>query len=299
MAARTGQRPVPPGISVRHCTNVMWSDLEPQLKLIQGGRHDDSETKVTGKEGEWLHVRFSSRVTGYVKEVEAEIAMASQPLATPSTPIVAQEPSSPPTPPPLDQKAHDTMERALKPLRLLAAAMEAGMNYQQYGTRLVDAKMELEGAINDNSAEIPTVFKNETREIFDTYQDARLAWLWKIKQGDFCSQVNCSYMRDDTFVSSLLSKYPFLRSTIIKEAPGGIFMPGGTWANGRALSLLWAEAKTRTEKLAATIPSHDAIPASSAQSAEERLRNLKDLLDKKLITSDEYNEKRSQILKEF
>lgn len=122
------------------------------------------------------------------------------------------------------------MEHAVKSLRLLAAAMETGMNYQQYGTRLVDAKMELEGAIGEDSLHIPLDFKSETSTIFDIYQDARLAWEWKIRQGTYCDRTDCSYSRDDSFVSALFSKYPFLRSTITQEAPGGIFLPNGIWA---------------------------------------------------------------------
>jgi hypothetical protein len=198
----------------------------------------------------------------------------------------------------LDQKTREAMELALKPLRLLAAAMETGMNYQQYGTRLIDAKMKVEGAIGDQNLNIPSDFKSEIYTIFDIYQDARLAWEWKTRQGTFCDRTDCSYSRDDSFVSGLFSKYPFLRSTITQEAPGGIFLPNGIWAHSRALSLLWAEAKAKTEKLAATVPPPPTT-AAPPQAAEERLRNLKNLLDKKLITKDEYEKKRAEILKDL
>src|SRR5262249_3335506 len=198
----------------------------------------------------------------------------------------------------LDQKTREAMELALKPLRLLAAAIETGMNYQQYGTRLVDAKMEVESAIGDSNLNIPTDFRSTLATIFDIYQDARLAWEWKIRQGTFCDRTDCSYSRDDSFVSALFSKYPFLRSTITQEAPGGIFLPNGIWAHSRALSSLWAEARTKTEKLATTVPPAPAV-APPSQAVEERLRNLKDLLDKKLITSEEYKKKRGEILKDL
>ncbi|HEV8715790.1 MAG TPA: SH3 domain-containing protein [Candidatus Binatia bacterium] len=254
------------------------------------------EFRVTGKDGEWLQVRFSSNVTGYVLGTEAE-TLASHPVSSPlSAPGAPQEGAPVPASPLLDPRTRDAMEHALKPLRLLAAAMETGVNYQQYGTRLVDAKMELEGTIGDNSLNTPADFRNEVNTIFDVYQDAQLAWEWKIRQGTFCDRTDCSYSRDDSFVSALFSKYPFLRSTITQEAPGGIFLPNGIWAHSRALSLLWAEARARTEKLATTVPSLPTT-ATPPQAVEERLRNLKNLLDKKLITKDEYEKKRAEILK--
>jgi hypothetical protein len=68
------------------------------------------------------------------------------------------------------------MERALKRLRMIAAALETGMNYQQYGTRLVDAKMEVEEAIGGGEFNIPRDFKAGIDGIFRIYQDAQLAW---------------------------------------------------------------------------------------------------------------------------
>lgn len=255
------------------------------------------EFKVIGKEGEWLQVRFSSKTTGYVQQTEAE-TLVPHPVSSPSTPGTSREAVSASTSPSLDPKTRDAMEHALRPLRLLAAAMETGMNYQQYGTRLVDAKMEVESAIGDQNLNIPSDFKSEIYTIFDIYQDARLAWEWKTRQRTFCDRTDCSYSRDDSFVSGLFSKYPFLRSTITQEAPGGIFLPNGIWAHSRALSLLWAEAKAKTEKLAATVPPPPTT-AAPPQAAEERLRNLKNLLDKKLITKDEYEQKRAEILKDL
>ncbi len=255
------------------------------------------EFKVIGKEGEWLQVRFSSKATGYVQQTEAE-TLVPHPVSSPSTPGTSQEAVSASTSPSLDPKTRDAMEHALRPLRLLAAAMETGMNYQQYGTRLVDAKMEVESAIGGQNLNIPSDFKREIYTIFDIYQDARLAWEWKTRQGTFCDRTDCSYSRDDSFVSGLFSKYPFLRSTITQEAPGGIFLPNGIWAHSRALSLLWAEAKAKTEKLAGTVPPPPTT-AAPPQAVEERLRNLKNLLDKKLITKDEYEKKRAEILKDL
>jgi hypothetical protein len=69
------------------------------------------------------------------------------------------------------------------------------------------------------------------------------------------------------------------------------------WANVLGDSMLqtaWISGKPAGSPSAAAAPA-----AASAESAEERLRKLDDLLKKKLITKDEYDRKRAEIMKDL
>lgn len=68
-------------------------------------------------------------------------------------------------------------------------------------------------------------------------------------------------------------------------------------ANGKIVSLL--AVVCRYKEGAATVESHDVATPSTKPSVEERLRTLQELHDKKLITDEEYQQKKADILKEI
>lgn len=215
----------------------------------------------------------------------------------PSVPIAPPPASLTPTPDPLPMtmQTREALAEAVQALRRLGAATEAGLNFQEYGRRLVDAKTEIE----DDTAKLSPELKGQIQAIFQAYMDARDFWYWKIVRAGYrkCDGNDCLYTKEDTFLQGLISRYPALRSMITQEARGGIFLPEGTLNHGVGLSLLWAHARKQVDTLSASLPATVDTPAVTTQRVEERLQQIKKLKEKGLMTTPEYNAKRAEILK--
>ncbi len=70
-------------------------------------------------------------------------------------------------------KNNEAVEGALKSLRKLAAATEVGVNFQEYGSRLIDVKTE----VNELLPKITDGYvKDEIILAMDAYADAETAW---------------------------------------------------------------------------------------------------------------------------
>lgn len=70
-------------------------------------------------------------------------------------------------------KNNESIEGALKSLRKLAAATEVGVNFQEYGSRLIDVKAE----VNEFLPKITDGYvKDEIKLAMDAYADAGTAW---------------------------------------------------------------------------------------------------------------------------
>ncbi len=79
-------------------------------------------------------------------------------------------PTPTPTPKPTP---HPAAQAALKSLRKLASAAETGVNYQDYGSRIIDAKAD----IDEQLAELPEgEMKQEIQKALDAYVDAKTVW---------------------------------------------------------------------------------------------------------------------------
>ena len=84
------------------------------------------------------------------------------------TDVMAIEPIEPKIP-----KEKLAIQSALKSLRKLVAATEVGVNFQEYSSRLIDVKTE----INEILFEIPDGdIKNEISHCMEAYADAGTAW---------------------------------------------------------------------------------------------------------------------------
>lgn len=72
---------------------------------------------------------------------------------------------------------NEAIEGALKSLRKLAAATEVGVNFQEYGSRLIDVKAE----VSEFLPKITDGFvKEEIKLAMEAYADAATAWNWTI-----------------------------------------------------------------------------------------------------------------------
>lgn len=70
-------------------------------------------------------------------------------------------------------KNYEEIESALKSLRKLAAATEVGVNFQEYGSRLIDVKAE----VNEFLPKITDGYvKDEIKLAMESYADASTAW---------------------------------------------------------------------------------------------------------------------------
>lgn len=80
-------------------------------------------------------------------------------------------------------KNDEAVANALKSLRKLAAATEVGVNFQDYSSRLIDVKAE----VNEVLPQIADGYvKDEIKLAMDAYADAGTAWNWTIvnRSGD-------------------------------------------------------------------------------------------------------------------
>jgi hypothetical protein len=200
----------------------------------------------------------------------------------------------------IDQETYEAMDKAAKALRALAVATEVGMNYRDYGDKLITARASVEQALGDKNLHVPAAFKTGVNESLRIYQDAHALWGWKITV-----RCNLCYYdpgdQHDNVISPLIRQYPFLSSMIIKSPGGGLLGrgPGQVYYND-AVSQLLNHAQKKVDELYASLPERPtpslAEQPASSLSAKERLNSLRELLDNGLITPTEYKRKRAEIL---
>jgi hypothetical protein len=121
--------------------------------------------------------------------------------------------------------------KALRALRKLAGATEVGISFQEYGTRLIDVKAEVDEALS----QLPDgEVKNEIKLAMEAYADAGQGW-------------NASLGRNETLFPdlepgrSLMLKY----SIPIDNSIGMPLLP-----RSRVLSTIWGAARTHIERAA-------------------------------------------------
>jgi hypothetical protein len=142
---------------------------------------------------------------------------------------------------------------ALRALRKMASATEVGISYQEYGSRLIDLKTEVDEAISQMS---DGELKTEISLAMEAYADASVAWSTSIKHG-----------RDTMFpdiepATSLIRKYSLPIDT-------SIGMPLVT--RSAALNKIWGLAKARIERASALLSGETPTPLSSTPSAANQV----------------------------
>jgi hypothetical protein len=126
---------------------------------------------------------------------------------------------------------------AVKELRKLAGATEIGVSFQDYGSRLIDAK----NAIDEALVSIPEgELKKEIGLALEAYVDAGHAWNTIIKDGnaqyDFTLSLDAEWIR-------IVKKYA------LSPDPEGTLVYG----HDRVLSTIWREARTHLDRASSLI----------------------------------------------
>jgi MltA-interacting protein MipA len=129
------------------------------------------------------------------------------------------------------QASNAAAGEALRALRKVAGAVEVGVNYQQYGQLVIEAK----AAVDEALATIPAgELRNEIAATMDSYADAGRVWTMRIKP------------RGDYGVSDLLkTKYGVSEREAFRAYSGDeIYVTG-------ALHLIWNQARQHLDRATA------------------------------------------------
>jgi hypothetical protein len=152
-------------------------------------------------------------------------------------------------PPPVN-KTNEAAVNALRALRKMMSATEVGISYQEYGSRLIDLKAEVDEALSQMQ---PGDLKTEISSAMEAYADASTAWSTALQHG-----------RDSMFpdlepATSLIRKYdlPIDRS---------IGMP--LVMRSVALSKIWGMARNHIERASALMNAEASAPNSTAVSSQ-------------------------------
>jgi hypothetical protein len=110
------------------------------------------------------------------EKVDQKAVANSSPTVTTSSAITRAEqlpPAATPSPSALSPQAQDAAKSAIKALRKMDAAAQVGVSYQEYGSRLIDTKAEVDEALS----QIPEgKVKREIHLSMEAYTDANMAW---------------------------------------------------------------------------------------------------------------------------
>jgi hypothetical protein len=117
-------------------------------------------------------------------------------------------------PPQTDVRAKAGVSTALKALRLMAGATDVGINFQEYGRRMIDAKADVEGSLSG----IPeSELRSEIEASLLAYVDAGRAWNELIRRGRPIN--NSSLFPDsDPFADTIQKRYSIPTETIDPSA---------------------------------------------------------------------------------
>jgi|ERR1044072_1559276 hypothetical protein len=127
---------------------------------------------------------------------------------------------------------------ALKALRKVEAATQVGVNFQQYGQLVIDAKAQ----VNEASSKLPDgELKKELNSAVEAYSDANQVWNEKIG-----GRVTMS--PDTSPGKILIPKYSLKTETY----SGGLFPHANL---DDAMQAMWGEAKKHLDKAASLIDS--------------------------------------------
>ena len=131
-----------------------------------------------------------------------------------------------PTPKPTP---HPAAQSALKSLRKMAGAVEMGINFQEYGSRMIDLKSE----VDEQLAQLPEgELKQEIELALQAYVDAKAAWTSGAQQEFLMSEYEP--------VKSLMRKYKVPKAPVM-----GI---SGTQEKTVMMSAIWKVADKHIER---------------------------------------------------
>jgi hypothetical protein len=107
----------------------------------------------------------------------------------------------------LSSKQQAAVDEALKALKKVDAATSVGVNYQQYGSLVIDAK----ASVNEASALLPDgELKKELAAAMEAYADAADAWQWKVRG------IGSIYNQEGKLGQELFPKYSFDAAESVK-----------------------------------------------------------------------------------
>jgi hypothetical protein len=138
----------------------------------------------------------------------------------------------------LSSKQRTAVDDAMKSLRKLAAATQVGVNYQQYGTLVIEAQAQ----VNDALAVLPEAeLKTEMNAAMEGYADAGRVWSVKIDSRRLYSNSEPG--------QTLIPKYS------LKTTPyyfSGAQKPAWESVDAdQALQIIWGIARTHLDKASA------------------------------------------------
>lgn len=130
----------------------------------------------------------------------------------------------------LSSKQQASADDAMKALRKLGAATQVGVNYQQYGSLVIDAQAEVNGAL----AVLPDgELKKEMNAAMEAYADASQVWSKKIAERGI--------YQDEEPGKTVIPKYSLKTE---KTFPGELIKTDPD----DALQAIWAAARLHLDK---------------------------------------------------
>ena len=161
----------------------------------------------------------------------------------------------------LSSEQKTATNEALKALRKVEAATQVGVNFQQYGQLLIEAK----GQVNAASAKLPDgKLKDKLNAAMDAYADAKDAWAYKVKYPDgFGININ------STPGDRLIPKYSL--QNIAEEG-----FTNFTVDPDAAVRAIWNSAKTHLDTAEAiSNGTYDEAKAAEQAKAEKQRQEVK------------------------
>jgi hypothetical protein len=129
---------------------------------------------------------------------------------------------------------------ALRSLRKLEGATEVGINFQEYGRRLVDVKAEVDEALRGAPEGGATI---EIRSALQAYVDAGQAW-GELQQRR--SRYPSLFPDNDAMADALQKKYSIPTETV--NTSGGSIPPFRAMSQNVVLSTIWKAAKNHIQQ---------------------------------------------------
>jgi hypothetical protein len=148
----------------------------------------------------------------------------------------------------LDDSAAAAIARAAEALDDLRTALTVGVNFQEYGRRLVDSKIAVTRALSDPGARAAAVASNDLEAAVGYYQQALEVWNWEIQNiSARCdSGRGCYSWWGEPAVAGWLGACP---QALERQPVGNPPWLNGLWWPDRARQCFWNEAGGRLEKV--------------------------------------------------